>query len=294
VGWVGVGRERNFGLKTDLNAPLVLSQMSSGGKLMGRNDDILFFKLIKPEAFKTHFKALKDKFADTNIVFTTRGMHILKSYEKMTIELDIPANEFHEYKCDTRILIGVNLEIFIKMLSTNAGEILSISIKRSDYINGIIQKINIKSEDEKKKVVRTETMQIIDAQDDPIDQYKYKDVEYHSIINLPMKIFSNVISRINEIHKIETIDIQTIDNKIIFKGRGSATTYETILTENENIKFNKTDDKVIQGDFSVKKMLFFVKCASISETVQLYLDNNLPLMVEYKSLGTLRLSLEPS
>jgi proliferating cell nuclear antigen len=260
--------------------------------LFTSNEDILFFKLIKPEAFKTHFKALKDKFVETNIVFSQEGMHILNSYDKMMIDLKIPANEFHDYKCETRILIGVNLEVFLKMLTTSAGEILSISIKRSDYINGIIQKINLKSEDEKKKIIRNETMQIIDVQDECLE-YKYTELNYQTIINLPIKVFSNIIQRMHDIHKIDVIDIQTFENKIIFKGRTFSTSYETQLTENENVKFNQSNHQVIQGNFSVKKMLFFVKCASISETVQLYLDNNLPLMVEYKSLGTLRLSLEP-
>ena len=52
---------------------------------------------------------------------------------------------------------------------------------------------------------------------------------------------------------------------------------------------------IIQGEFSLKSLSNFIKCSSLCHYLEIYLGNDLPLIVEYKvaTLGSIRLCLAP-
>jgi hypothetical protein len=51
--------------------------------------------------------------------------------------------------------------------------------------------------------------------------------------------------------------------------------------------------KVIQGEFSLKNLGYFIKCTNLCQQIELYLENDLPLVVKYNvaSLGEIKLCL---
>ena len=53
---------------------------------------------------------------------------------------------------------------------------------------------------------------------------------------------------------------------------------------------------IVQGVFSLKYLSLFVKCKDLCNHLELYLDNDTPLVVKYDvfNLGTLKLALNPS
>ena len=59
-------------------------------------------------------------------------------------------------------------------------------------------------------------------------------------------------------------------------------------------KFSEST-KIIQGEFSLKNLGYFIKCTNLCNSVEMYLENNLPLIVKYNvaSLGEIRLCLAP-
>ena len=52
-------------------------------------------------------------------------------------------------------------------------------------------------------------------------------------------------------------------------------------------------DKVIQGEFSLKNLGYFIKCTNLCNQIEMYLENDLPLVVKYNvaSLGEIKLCL---
>ena len=52
---------------------------------------------------------------------------------------------------------------------------------------------------------------------------------------------------------------------------------------------------VIQGEFSLKNLGYFIKCTNLCSSIEMYLENNLPLIVRYSvaSLGEIKLCLAP-
>ena len=51
--------------------------------------------------------------------------------------------------------------------------------------------------------------------------------------------------------------------------------------------------KIIQGEFSLKNLSYFIKCTNLCSQIEIYLENNLPLVVKYNvaSLGVIMLAL---
>ena len=54
-------------------------------------------------------------------------------------------------------------------------------------------------------------------------------------------------------------------------------------------------DMVIQGEFSLKNLGYFIKCTNLCGTIEMLLENDLPLVVKYSvaSLGEIKLCLAP-
>ena len=57
-----------------------------------------------------------------------------------------------------------------------------------------------------------------------------------------------------------------------------------------------TDEtKIIQGEFSLKNLGYFIKCTNLCSQIEMFLENDLPLVVKYHvaSLGEIKLCLAP-
>jgi proliferating cell nuclear antigen len=52
-------------------------------------------------------------------------------------------------------------------------------------------------------------------------------------------------------------------------------------------------NKIIQGEFSLKNLGYFIKCTNLCSQIEMYLENDMPLVVKYNvaSLGSIRLCL---
>ena len=54
-------------------------------------------------------------------------------------------------------------------------------------------------------------------------------------------------------------------------------------------------NKIIQGEFSLKNLSYFIKCTNLCSQIEIYLENDIPLIVKYNvaSLGEIKLCLAP-
>lgn len=55
------------------------------------------------------------------------------------------------------------------------------------------------------------------------------------------------------------------------------------------------NSKIIQGEFSLKNLVYFIKCTNLCNQIEMYIDNDFPLIVKYNvaSLGEIKLCLAP-
>ena len=57
----------------------------------------------------------------------------------------------------------------------------------------------------------------------------------------------------------------------------------------------QSTSKIIQGEFSLKNLSYFIKCTNLCSQIEMYLENDLPLVIKYyvASLGEVKLALSP-
>ena len=113
---------------------------------------------------------------------------------------------------------------------------------------------------------------------------------------MPSSDFQKIIRDLSCIS--EKLEIKSVGSELIFKCRGQFAEAEIRRTESDgNMEFVQKQDssKVIQGEFSLKNLSYFIKCTNLCSQIEMYLENNLPLVVKYNvaSLGSIRLCLAP-
>jgi proliferating cell nuclear antigen len=125
---------------------------------------------------------------------------------------------------------------------------------------------------------------------------QYPDVKFSSIINLPSVDFQKIIRDLSCIS--DKLEIKSVGNELIFKCSGQFASAEIHRTESDgSMGFITKQDisKIIQGEFSLKNLGYFIKCTNLCPQIEVYLENDLPLVVKYNvaSLGSIRMCLAP-
>jgi proliferating cell nuclear antigen len=239
--------------------------------------------------------ALKDILLETNITFEPDGMRIINMDKSHTIlvHLFLSAQNFEFYECKKdKIIIGVNMFHLFKLINTiENDETLTIYIENSDYVDGIVSYLSLKYENGEIKQCKTQKLRLIEP--DP-EELQYPDVTFSSIINLPSADFQKIIRDLSCIS--DKLEIKSVGNELIFKCSGQFASAEIHRAESDGSMgfISKQDSsKIIQGEFSLKNLGYFIKCTNLCQQIEVYLENDLPLVVKYNvaSLGTIRMCL---
>lgn len=265
------------------------------------DDNIFTLKTVQISPIRSLITALKDILNETNIVIKKDCLKIVTMDKTHTIlvHLQLNAKEFEFYECKKEtIVIGVNMGTLFKIISMiENNDTLTIFIDKSDYNEGVVSNLSFKFQNGEINQIYINKMALVDLDNDiPI----YPDVTYSSIISLPASDFQKIIRNFSSFSDRDRVEIKSVGNQLIFKSVGSSVNSELIRdsTSNESsMTIVKTQDKttVIQGIFSLKTLSLFVKCTNLCQSIELYLDNDLPLVVKYNvaSLGEIKLHLSP-
>ena len=257
--------------------------------------NVLTIKTVQIAPFRTLMTALKDILLETNITFEPDGMRIINMDKSHTIlvHLFLAAQNFEFYECKKeKIIIGVNMFHLFKLINTiENDETLTIYIENSDYVDGIVSYLTLKYENGEIKQCKTQKLRLIEP--DP-EELQYPDVTFSSIINLPSADFQKIIRDLSCIS--EKLEIKSVGNELIFKCSGQFASAEIHRAESDgSMSFTLKQDssKIIQGEFSLKNLGYFIKCTNLCQQIEVYLENDLPLVVKYNvaSLGSIKLCL---
>ena len=259
--------------------------------------NVLTIKTVQIAPFRTLMTALKDILLETNITFEPDGMRIINMDKSHTIlvHLFLAAQNFEFYECKKdKIIIGVNMFHLFKLINTIENEeTLTIYIENSDYVDGIVSYLTLKYENGEIKQCKTQKLRLIEP--DP-EELQYPDVTFSSIINLPSTDFQKIIRDLTCIS--DKLEIKSVGNELIFKCSGQFASAEIHRAESDGSMgfISKQDSsKIIQGEFSLKNLGYFIKCTNLCQQIEVYLENDLPLVVKYNvaSLGEIKLGVVP-
>ena len=261
------------------------------------NNNVLTIKTVQIAPFRTLMTALKDILLDTNITFSKDGMRIINMDKSHTIlvYLFLKASNFEMYECKhDKIIIGVNMLHFFKLISSiDNDDTLTIFIEEDDYSHGIVEELGLKFENGDIKQCKTQKLRLIEPDKDRLD---IPNVEFSSILNMPSGDFQKIIRDMANIS--DKIEIKSVGDELLFSSTGQFAKAEIRRTETAgSMEFiqKKNEHTIIQGEFSLKNLLYFIKCTNLCNQIEIYLENNLPLIVKYNvaSLGEIRLCLSP-
>ena len=178
-----------------------------------------------------------------------------------------------------------------KLINTiDNDETLSIYIEDEDYNSGIVENLTLKFENKNKEQCKIQKLKLIEPDNEDLD---IPDVKFSSIINLPSSDFQKIIRDLNVIS--EKLEIKSINNQLIFKCVGTFASAEIIRSESDEMGMIQKTDKIIQGFYSLKNLNYFIKCTNLCNQIEMYMDNDLPLIIKYNvaSLGEIKLGLSP-
>ena len=275
-----------------------MSAFSNKNNVTTQTDgNVLTIKTVQIAPFRTLMTALKDILLETNISFQPDGIRIINMDKSHTIlvHLYLAASNFEFYECKKeKIIIGVNMFHLFKLInSIDNDDTLTIYIENNDYYDGIVSHLALRFENGNIKQCKTQKLKLIEPEQDELE---VPDVKFSSIINLPSADFQKIIRDLSAIS--DKLEIKSVGNELIFKCQGQFASAEIHRAEaDESMKFILKQDssKVIQGEFSLKNLGYFIKCTNLCPQIEVYLENDLPLVVKYDvaSLGSIKLGLVP-
>uniref|UniRef100_A0A6C0JUS5 Proliferating cell nuclear antigen PCNA N-terminal domain-containing protein n=1 Tax=viral metagenome TaxID=1070528 RepID=A0A6C0JUS5_9ZZZZ len=269
--------------------------------MVNTSNTILYIQTVQIAPFRTLMTALKDILLETNITFTPDGIKIINMDKSHTIlaHLQLDAKQFETFECKMdKITIGVNMLHLFKLINTiDSNDTLTIYIEDVDYMDGVVQYLGLKFENGDIKQQKIQKLRLIEPDHEELE---VPNVTFSSILNLPSTDFQKIIRDLSSIS--DKIEIRSVIGKdgveLIFKCRGGFAEAEIRRAETDgNMHYIHKQDtnKIIQGEFSLRNLGYFIKCTNLCNQIEMYLDNNLPLVVKYNvaSLGVIKLCLSP-
>ena len=261
--------------------------------MSGQN--VLEIKTVQIAPFRTLMTALKDILLETNIVFKPDGIRIVNMDKSHTIlaHLFLDAEKFEHFYCKyPKIIICVNMFHLFKLINTiDNDDTLTIYIEEKEYSEGVVDHLGLKFENGDIKQCKIQKLKLIEPEQ---EELQVPDVSFSSIITLPSTDFQKIIRDLSNIS--ERLEIKSVGSELIFKCEGPFASAEIRRSESDgNMEFiqKQTASHVIQGEFSLKNLGYFIKCTNLCNTIEVYLENDLPLIVKYSvaSLGEIKLCL---
>jgi proliferating cell nuclear antigen len=243
-----------------------------------------FLKLrtVRSIAIRILFESLKEILTDVNINFTQETMKIsaMDGSKKAMVHLKLETDKFEDYYCENDINLGVNMTSLFKLIKT---------INNTDTISFYVEK------DEPSK------LQIRIENQDKLTTYKYRLLqientgftiqpkEFESVMTLPTSDFQKICRDMNNMGA-ETVEIKSIDDKLVFSCKGDIADQESIIGSGDS-----GGSALVQGVFSLKFLLLFTKATNLCTTINMFLTNDYPIIIQYSvaSLGTVRFLLMP-
>lgn len=260
-------------------------------------DNVLTIKTVQIAPFRTLMTALKDILLETNITFKKDGIRIINMDKSHTMlaHLFLEAVNFELYECaKEKIIIGVNMFHLFKLINTiDNDDTLTIYIEKKDYNDGIVSYLGLKFENGDIKQCKTQKLRLIEPEPEELVE---PEVTFSSVINLPSADFQKIIRDLSCIS--DKLEIKSVGNELIFRCAGQFATAEVRRVETDgSMEFVQKQDatKIVQGEFSLKNLGYFIKCTNLCSTIELCIENDTPIVVKYyvASLGSVRLCLAP-
>ena len=263
---------------------------------MNEDNNVLTIKTVQIQPIRNMITAIKDILTDATITFTKEGIRIINFDKTHTILVNVVlhANKFEQYICKPdKIVICANTLHLFKVISTMSNDdVLTMYIENNDYHDGVVSHLGLQYDNGDIRHCYSQKLRLIEPD---TEELVLPDIEYSTVINLPSSDFQKCIRDLSAIS--DRIEIKSVGTELIFSAEGSFASSKIYRSELDSfMEFTQRPENpgtVVQGIFSLKSLTNFIKCTPLCNTVEIYLENDLPLICSYSiaSLGTIKLCL---
>lgn len=247
-------------------------------------------KTVQSSTIKVLVEALKEILTDTVIEVTPKYMKIctMDSSNIILVYLKLDSNKFEYYHCENKKLIGINILNLNKIIKTiNNNDTLTLYMEKNDC-----NYLCIKIENTEKNTKRITKLNLLDLENNNFD---IPSAKFPTVITLPSNDFQKICRDINNLS--DHVEIKNVNNQLILSCEGDFCCQETIISDSyQQVEVDENENpEIFQGVFNMKYLVMFTKCTNLSNTVELYLKNDYPLIIQYivGSLGVVKLCLSP-
>ena len=248
-------------------------------------------KMQDVSVLKKIVEAIKDIVNIVNIDANPTGL----SFQAMDlshvalVSLNLKSDGFQDYRADKNIPLGIKLVNLHKILKcADNSDVLTLEC--DDDPQQLTIKFDSQSQDKTSKFCLNLMMQ-------EDEQLQIPETVYSSRVTMPSGEFSRIIRELAQL--AESVKIKTTKKSITFEVHGDIVTGDMELKENNSARANeaiKIDvDEQVTNSFSLTFLNQFTRATSLSDSVNLYMSENTPLVVEFPiaEYGNLKFYLAP-
>lgn len=267
---------------------------------------IFEIKTLKSVIIKNVFEVIKPYIKETNILINKDGIKIstLDMSKVSLTYVKLNANKFESYHCEKPMIVGIDTTTFFKTIkSANRRETITFYMDKNDE-----DKLGIELADPFMGKVKDYKIPLL-ALDEKVINISEMSFDY--VINMPSVQFQQIIKDI-QLLEGKVVEIKSIGKQLIFSCDDGLAEFKTAISEIDDnlnkdqkallqqngedirsVKFEKTNDKIVQGKFKLTYLMNFIKASHLCENMNILLTNDKPLILEYfvADLGLMRFLL---
>lgn len=267
------------------------------------SERIFEIKTLKSIIIKSVFETIKPYIKETNIMINKDGIKIstLDNSKVSLTYIKLDAKKFESYYCEKPVIIGIDTTVFFKTIkSANRRETITFYMNKDDE-----DKLGIELADPFMGKVKDYKIPLLALEDKVINM---SDMSFDYVINMPSVQFQQIIK---DIHLLEgkIVEMKSIGKQLIFACEDGLAEFKTAISEIDDnlnkdqkeilqqngedirsVKFEKSNDKIVQGRFKLSYLMNFIKASHLCENMNILLSNDKPLILEYfvADLGIMR------
>lgn len=252
-------------------------------------EPVFLLRSIQGNAIRTLFEVLKEIVHDVSLRIDETGVKLLTldGAKNALVYMRLWKRGFEEYRCRGEHLLGLNMSSVFKLVKTSGSHDTITFYMMPDATH----ELGIKIQNAEKNSVTDFRLKLMDVDDDTITM---PDIEFDSVITMPSAFFQRLCRDMLNIS--DTMIIKSQGSQLVLGCNGDFARQETVIGEaNEGMTVQSRSDTVVEGRFSLKYLSLFCKAANLSNTIELFLKKEFPLILKYNiaSLGELRFCVAP-
>lgn len=249
-------------------------------------------RTVQSSAIRTLIEALKEILTDINMEIDETGIKIIAmdSSHVALIHMKLHAKNFEKFYCPKPVVCGISMLRLYKLLKImSPNDTLTMFVEKDEPSD-----FKIQIETGEKGLKHNFSLKLMDLF---VDKVEVPPAEFSSVLRLPSTDFQKLC---RDMHNLsEELDIKSSGNQLEFTINNDWVEQTTIIRESANNGMsyiqNLAPDEVIQGTFSIKKLVTFTKCTNLCQNIEIYLKNDYPIIIKYAiaNLGEIKFCLAP-